>query len=74
MKSQASSWRQNQFERRNYAVNTEAETATQEVADAKLDLTVDVKETSACERHVTVIVPRSDIERYFAKQLSLIHI
>lgn len=34
----------------------------------KLDLSVDVKETSACERHVTVTVPRTDIERYFAEQ------
>jgi len=49
-------------------VNTEAETATQEGAEAKLELSIDVKETSACERHVTVTVPRTDIERYFAKQ------
>ena len=34
----------------------------------KLNLSVDVKETSACERHVTVTVPRADIERYFAEQ------
>ena len=34
----------------------------------KLDLAVEVKETSACERHVTVTVPRSDIEKYFDKQ------
>ncbi len=34
----------------------------------KLDLAVDIKEKSACERHITVTVPRSDIERYFAKQ------
>ena len=31
----------------------------------KLDLTVNVKETSACERHVTVSIPRTDIDRYF---------
>ena len=50
-------------------MNTEAETATQEATDEKkLNLSIDVKETSACERHVTVTVPRSDIERYFAKQ------
>ena len=49
-------------------MNTEAETATQEAAEEKLELSVDVKETSACERHVTVTVPRTDIERYFAKQ------
>lgn len=46
-------------------VNTEAETQPEEV---KINQSVDVKETSACERHVTVTVPREDIERYFAKQ------
>jgi trigger factor len=46
-------------------VNTETiETEEKE----KLDLAVEVKETSACERHVTVTVPRSDIEKYFDKQ------
>lgn len=46
-------------------------TETREVETAeekKLDLSVDVKETSACERHVTVTVPREEIERYFSKQ------
>jgi trigger factor len=33
-----------------------------------LNLSVDVKRLSACERHVTVTIPRSDIDRYFAKQ------
>ena len=33
-----------------------------------LNLKVDVKEVSACERHVTVTIPREDIERYFQKQ------
>ena len=49
-------------------MNTEAETATEEAVEEKLNLSIDVKETSACERHVTVTVPRTDIERYFAKQ------
>ncbi len=34
----------------------------------KLNLAVDIKEKSACERHITVTVPREDIERYFTKQ------
>jgi len=34
----------------------------------KLNLSVDVKEVSACERHVTVTIPRDDIDRYFAKE------
>ena len=30
-----------------------------------LDLKVDIKSPSACERHVTVTIPRDDIDRYF---------
>ncbi|MDG1875090.1 MAG: trigger factor [Mariniblastus sp.] len=45
---------------------SETEATTEE--ETKLNLSVDVKETSACERHVTVTVPREDIERYFSKQ------
>ena len=33
-----------------------------------LNLKVDVKEVSACERHVTVSIPREDIDRYYQKQ------
>lgn len=45
------------------------ETTEPEVTEKpKLDLSVEVKETSACERHVTVTVPRDDIERYFSDQ------
>ena len=33
-----------------------------------LKLKVEVKEVSACERHVTVTIPREDIDRYFQKQ------
>jgi trigger factor len=32
---------------------------------AKLQLEVKVNKPSACERHVTVMIPREDIERYF---------
>lgn len=32
----------------------------------RLDLSIKVNETSACERHVTVSIPRSDIDRYFS--------
>ncbi|MDA7978339.1 MAG: trigger factor [Pirellulales bacterium] len=31
----------------------------------RLDLNVEIEERGACERHVTVTVPREDIERYF---------
>ncbi|MDB4778054.1 trigger factor [bacterium] len=34
----------------------------------KLNLALDVKEVSACQRHVTVTIPREDIERYYQKQ------
>jgi trigger factor len=33
----------------------------------RISLEVDVKETSACERHITVTIPREDIERYFTE-------
>jgi trigger factor len=50
-------------------VNTETETETTEAEETpKLNLSVEVEEKSACERHVTVTVPRSDIERYYSKQ------
>ncbi|MEM9412366.1 MAG: trigger factor family protein, partial [Planctomycetota bacterium] len=42
---------------------------TPEIEEKKsLDLNVDVKEVSACERHVTVTIPRTEIDRYFQKQ------
>lgn len=34
----------------------------------KLDLNIQVKEVSVCQRHVTVTIPRQEIDRYFAKQ------
>ncbi len=46
--------------------NADAESNTGEAP--KLDLTVKVNETSACERHVTVSIPRDDIERYFSEK------
>ena len=45
------------------------ETESPETEDKKpLDLKVEVKEVSACERHVTVTIPRAEIDRYFQKQ------
>lgn len=52
-------------------MNTEPTQNDENVATLEkeqLNLSVDVKVTSACERHVTVTIPRDDIERYFAKQ------
>lgn len=49
-------------------MNTETSEVAADEEKTKLNLSVDVKETSACERHVTVTVPRDDIERYFSKQ------
>ena len=49
-------------------MNTESQTDSVVEEKEKINQTVNVKETSACERHVTVTVPRDDIERYFAKQ------
>ncbi len=36
----------------------------------KLDLEVEIKEVSACQRHVTVTVSRTDIDRYLDKSYS----
>ena len=50
-------------------MNTETETIeAEDTANDTLQLKLDVQEKSACERHVTVVVPRSDIERYYQKQ------
>lgn len=50
-------------------MNTEIENNPEETTEeVKMKLDVQVKETSACERHVTVTVPREDIDRYFNKQ------
>lgn len=38
-------------------------------APAKLDLQVNIERKGACQRHVTVSVPRADIERYFENAL-----
>ena len=43
-------------------------TSTETTAEDKLDLNLDINETSSCGRHVTVTVPRSDIEKYYQKQ------
>ncbi len=37
--------------------------------EEKLSLEIGVETPSACERHVTVTIPRSDIDRYFSKQI-----
>jgi len=49
-------------------VNTDVENdlVTEDAEKQKLNLVVKVAETSACERHVTVTIPREDIERYFS--------
>lgn len=46
-------------------MSTETTAATEK---KPLNLSIDVKEESACERHVTVTIPRDDIESYFNKQ------
>ena len=46
-----------------------ADDATEQVEE-KLNLSIKVDSPSACERHVTVTVPREDIERYYDKTYS----
>jgi trigger factor len=41
-----------------------------ESEDQKLNLSIKVDSPSACERHVTVTIPREDIERYYDKAYS----
>lgn len=33
----------------------------------KIDLSCDIKQVSACERHITVTIPREEVDRYFQK-------
>ena len=33
-----------------------------------MELQVTVDNTSACERHITVVVPRTDIDRYYEQE------
>ena len=40
----------------------------QEEPKQRLELQVTVDQTSACERHVTVVIPRADIDRYFEQE------
>lgn len=42
----------------------------QDEAAEKLDLDVKIQSRSACERHITVTIPRTDIDRYFSKAFS----
>ncbi len=49
-------------------MNTEASSLDESVELKKLNLSVDVKANSACQRHVKVTIPREDIERYYKKQ------
>lgn len=46
-----------------------AETAADE-APPEMDLSVQIDERSACERHIRVTVPRDDIEYYYDKEFS----
>src|SRR5690349_20537870 len=43
----------------------EGEAALGEMEKPKMDLNVKVDVPSACERHVTVTIPRADVDRYF---------
>jgi trigger factor len=42
----------------------------QEKPKQRLELHVTVDNTSACERHITVVIPRTDIDRYFEAEYS----
>jgi len=46
------------------------EESSAEEGEEKLHLEVEILETSACERHVTVTIAREDIDRYFDRELA----
>jgi trigger factor len=43
---------------------------TQAAEEPKLNLGVEIDRRSACERHITVSIPRDDIQRYFDREFS----
>jgi trigger factor len=47
-----------------------ADDAEGEEQQEKLNLSIKVDSPSACQRHVTVTIPREDIERYYDKAFS----
>jgi len=48
----------------------ETDTAEEEEKAERLNLDVQIKSRSACERHIVVTVPRDDVERYYDKEFS----
>ena len=50
--------------------NQDAEGEEKAEEKPKLALTIDVDQRSACERHITVTIPREDVDRYFDKEFS----
>jgi trigger factor len=46
------------------------EESSAEEAPEKLNLSVLISQPSACQRHITVTIPRTDIDRYFDKAFS----
>ncbi len=54
------------------ASNTEALAAEETVEEEKqrLNLGLDIQTRSTCERHITVSIPREDIDRYFDNEFS----
>ena len=42
----------------------------QEAQPEPLDLKVAIEQRSACERHITVTIPRKDVDRYYDKEFS----
>lgn len=49
-------------------MTTDQTTAEAELDQPKLNLQVKVEKRGACERHVTVTIPREEIDRYYQKQ------
>lgn len=50
--------------------SADASTAVEQEEKKRLDLKVDIESRGACERHITVTVPREEINRYFDEAFS----
>lgn len=55
---------------RNDESAAEENVETQAAEEPKLNLGVDIDRRGACQRHITVTVPREDIQRYFDREYS----
>lgn len=49
-------------------VNNIANTSAEHDENQKMDIDVDIQELNACERHIKITIPRTEIDRYFESE------